>query len=320
MGGIGLVVGILIGFWISYSFGGDIAVSRCDYQFISPVRCFQPALEQEGGYGKLETNLTTYINQQKQTNGATRVGLHFRNLRNGATIGINSNEFFYPASLFKVPVAMVYYRMAQNDGSILKQSLTAPNNFNNMTTQTVPAVTEEIQPKQTYTVDDLIRRMLVYSDNRALSVLKQQLAKLAAQNNDDDLTGQILEDLGILYQSREGELVVSARQYSSIMRILFNTNFLDNEYSEKLLKILSETDFQDGLEKYLPDDIKIAHKYGITRLPPSKAVQLMDCGVIYHPKVSYSACVMVEAKDYDTAANIVANLSKIIYQEIDDRY
>lgn len=318
--GAGVLVGVLSGFGLGHYFGNDLDLFNCKFEYISPVRCSQPALEKEGGYGKLETNLVAYINQQKQANGVTRVGLHFRNLRNSATVGVNANEFFYPASLFKVPVAMVYYRMAQQDASVLKQTLIAPSDFINTISQTVPAIADEIQPNQTYMVDDLIRRMLVYSDNRALSVLKQQLTKLAARNNDDDLTGQILEDLGILYQSHEGDLVVSARQYSSVMRVLYNTNFLDNEYSEKLLKILSETDFADGLAKYLPNNTKIAHKYGITRLPPSDAVQLMDCGIVYHPKVNYSACVMVEAKNYTSAQETIAGLSKIIYQEIDSRY
>ena len=289
---------------------------ECGYEMINPIRCLQPALEAEGGYGSLEKTITEYVDSKQRAGVVSRVGVHFRNLRNGATVGVNANEFFYPASLFKLPVAMAYYREAQNDPTLLGKTLTSPASFT-LPEQITPKITSQIEPNHQYSVEELIRRMLVYSDNRALDVLQKTLPTSTGR---DSLIGEILEDMGVLYQNHNGELVISARQYSSILRILYNTNFLNTDSSEKLLTILAKADYTEGLRRYLPAGTVVANKYGITKALSGGVVQLADCGIIYHPKVDYVLCVLVEGRSYSEAAEVIAEISKLTYQEIDRRY
>ncbi len=295
---------------------GSAREAGCRYTMINPLRCSQPALEKEGGYGPLEKTITEYVDSKQRAGVVSRVGVHFRNLRNGATVGVNANEFFYPASLFKLPVAMAYYREAQNDSTLLGQTLTSPASFT-LPDQITPKITSQIEPNHQYSVEELIRRMLVYSDNRALDVLQKALPISA---NRDSLIGEILEDMGVLYQNKNGELVISARQYSSILRILYNTNFLNSDDSEKLLTTLAQTDYAEGLRRYLPAGTVVADKYGVAKVSSRGAVHLADCGIIYHPKVDYILCVLVEGGGYSEAAEVIAEISKLTYQEVDRRY
>lgn len=44
--------------------------------------------------------------------------------------------------------------------------------------------------------------------------------------------------------------------------------------------------------------------------------QLHDCGIVYYKKYPYLACIVTKGDDFDENAKIIANTSKIIFEEI----
>ena len=99
---------------------------------------------------------------------------------------------------------------------------------------------------------------------------------------------------------------------------MYNSSFLNSDNSEKLLEILSESSFQNGLRQGVPENIKIAHKFGEREITLDKK-QLHDCGVIYYPSNPYLLCVMTQGKDYKELERILGHISKEVYEEFDSR-
>ena len=110
------------------------------------------------------------------------------------------------------------------------------------------------------------------------------------------------------------ENFMSVYEYSRFFRILYNSSYLNNENSNKALEILSRVDFKSGLVAGTPANITVAHKFGERENGDEK--QLHDCGIVYHPENPYLICIMTRGKDFDKLSEVIAELSKITYEEV----
>ncbi len=174
---------------------------------------------------------------------------------------------------------------------------------------------EALQKNATYTIDELIYRSIVYSDNVASQVLYEYLG----QAFPNGLLSQTYRDLGILEMKSDITLAaVNTKGYGSIFRMLYNASFLDTEMSEKLLSLLVQSDFQDGIRQGVPGDIAVADKFGERYLDNGEK-QLHSCGIIYYPGNPYQLCVMTEGTDFEELKIIIGDISKAVYQEVDSR-
>jgi hypothetical protein len=102
-----------------------------------------------------------------------------------------------------------------------------------------------------------------------------------------------------------------------------NVTYLSSEYSERALKLLSETTYLNGLVAGVPKGVTVAHKFGehvFSAKGVATGVELSDCGIVYYPAHPYLLCVMTSVKDEVTAATIIANISKVTYSAVDMKY
>ena len=111
--------------------------------------------------------------------------------------------------------------------------------------------------------------------------------------------------------------MLSAENYASFFRVLFNASYLSRSLSEKALSLLAQSDFKDGLVAGVPPGIKVAHKFGfrITGIN-GEIKQLHDCGIIYYPRHPYLLCIMTSGKSYEYLDDAIKELSRVVYQEI----
>lgn len=155
----------------------------------------------------------------------------------------------------------------------------------------------EISPR------DAARLALKDSDNTALLLIWNIIGQdtLKGDNNS-------LNYLDVIYgYVEDGRIQIGARSYSSILKCIYLSCFNSLEDSQEMLSYLTESNFTNRLSRYLPQEIKVAHKIGAysTRYQS-------DCGIIYLSKRNYVLCVMVESDDAK-ASDIIANLSQKIY-------
>ena len=88
--------------------------------------------------------------------------------------------------------------------------------------------------------------------------------------------------------------------------------------------MLSETDFSDGLTAGLPQGVVVSHKFGLATNLSNGVIsgrELHDCGIIYHPRNPYLLCVMTKSvSSIPDMENVISNISKLTYEEIDSHY
>ncbi len=315
--GTGLITGYIVRDFLPFLSDGNESASlqvrqTGEYQFINPL------LECEVAEGSIDArkenfhdDLEAYVTHLKENKKLSDVALYFRDLNNGPAFGVSEKEEFFPASLLKVPVMMAYYHLAEKDPSILsaKIAFDKPKEFG-ITPTIEPS--ENLMVGEMYTVDDLIRRMIVFSDNQALALLTERLPL------------SVLQDLFTILGVGEDVLMnddskLTVKEYAGFFRILFNSSYLSRESSEKALKLLATTKYNEALSSGVPADIIVAHKFGEAGTGDVER-QLHDCGIVYFPNHPYLACIMTRGHDTETLKNSIRDISRYIYEKIDEQY
>lgn len=164
---------------------------------------------------------------------------------------------------------------------------------------------------QAYSVEELIDKMIIDSDNGAMSLL--------AVNIDNASLDSLYNVLGMQPPDSFGNITISPRVYSLFFRILYNATYLNRDMSEKALELLSKTNFKDGLVGGLPDNINAAHKFGehvISNNGVQESVELHDCGIVYYEPSPYFLCIMTKGLDIEKLKNTIKDISNLVYQEI----
>ena len=250
------------------------------------------------------------IDEKIKNEEASHISIYFRDLNNGPWTGINEKENFAPASLLKLPIMIAYFRMAESDPSLLSKIITFDNEKREGLAENIRPK-EEIELGKSYTVEDLIRRMIIFSDNSAANLLRV--------NANRELFYKPYKDLGIIIEDIVGlDDFMSVKTYASFFRILFNASYLSRNFSQKALEILSQSDFKDGLVAGVPEGVTVAHKFGERIFKDgTKDIQVHDCGIIYYPSRPYLLCIMTKGKNFNILPKVIAEISRLVYDEVD---
>ncbi len=306
-----IVVGILTIFG-AVSVGQRVFFWDCEhrYSYISPVaRCGSADMSYTKAYEEFQADIELWIDQETAKGTINDAAVYFRDLQNGPWFGVGENDRFLPASLFKVPVMMAVMKLAEKQPSLLDEAITAPSVLPD-----IPGNTDDpektVYPNKSYTVDDLLLRMIAYSDNISMDILVRILEQLAGG---PDASRKIYLDLGVL--SANDAQTISVKSYASLFRVLYNARYLSPELSEKALGMLAQSDFRRALVAGLPSHIVAAHKYGVHNIEGDRL--LHDCGIIYHPVRPYLLCVMTRGNDLDKSVEFIADLSRRVYVQVE---
>lgn len=247
----------------------------------------------------------------KKNKAVTSVAVYYRDLTTGKWFGINQDETFVPASLFKVPLMITYLKYAEKNPKVLTtkiyNSLTRDENQN----ETIRPLKSIVQG-ESYTIDQLLSYMIEYSDNNATVLLFKYI--------DQETLKQVFFDLDIQLPATDlNSDFISVSNYSFLFRVLYNATYLNQEMSEKGLELLSKIDFEDGIRKNIPKSVSVADKFGeyyLIQNTKKQEHQLHDCGIVYHIRHPYILCIMTKGDTLDDLKKILQEISKVTYQSI----
>jgi beta-lactamase class A len=287
-----------------------VQVRSGGYQFINPL--LECEIAPDVGMQELRPAsavVRQVVDQYFERGIVEDVSIYFRDLNNGPWFGINERELFAPASLFKVPLLVAVLKQAEVDPTVLKQTLVFETPI--MEQYAVQNIDPPLSLTigQVYSVEELLERMIAYSDNEALGLLLNVVSEEELRVVELDL-GLVLEE------GEDGEQEITVKSYAGIFRILFNASYLNRQMSEKALEILSQSAFKGGIPAKLPSDMVVAHKFGervTTDLSGVVKKQLHDCGVVYYPERPYLLCVMTRGSDLQQLTKVVRDVSEAIY-------
>ena len=266
----------------------------------------------EGADAKLEGikySVQAYIRGRKEKGDVSRVSVYIRDLSKGAWVGISADDNFAAASLLKVPLLIAYLKMAEEDPAFLGKQLKYENALNLPPQNVAPGKT--LQLGDSYTIDQLLRYLIVYSDNVASEFLLNNL--------DPKYFSGVFSDLQLSVPDLEGgEYQISAKGYATFFRVLYNATYLNAQLSEKAIKLLSESEFNGGIVAGVPAGLTVAHKFGERKYQTkdlmTESAQLHDCGIVYYPQRPYLLCVMTKGRDMDVLKGVIRDISKIVYE------
>ena len=298
----------------------DLSANGSGYKFIDPLIGLT-GTNASDSYDAMQQDVQTYIAAQK-SRGLITATVDFRDIKATGGFALNPDELYTPASLNKVPVMMAYYKIAEAHPSILSDTLTYAGATNSNSVEEITSV-EQLTPGAQYTVEELIGRMIKYSDNNAADLLTKHLTDTG---HDADYVS-VFTDLGLSTSAvTTYSDTVTAQQYAIFLRVLYNATYLNREFSERAMELLSETDFSEGIEAGVPNNISVAQKFGEVRMVDSTGAlvgkQINNCGIVYYPSHPYVLCVMTKGAgdDVEGLETVIAGISHIVYTNMQKLY
>jgi len=258
-------------------------------------------------------SVVAYIGDARRIDPSLLVSVYARDLNNGPWVGVDEKESFFPASLSKVPAMLYILAQAEENPSVLQRVVRFPGPEAMRDQDSMEGAPEELRLRagESYTVEDLLYRMIVHSDNYARELLMTGFTETAV----NDLMAKM--HAGGTYQ--DGEFLMSPKTYSTFFRALYNATFLGRPLSEYALGLLSQGDFQGGIRRSLPSNVVVASKFGFRddRARGEEGVSLHECGIIYQPGTPYLLCIMTRSRQGtpDRLAEILADISRIVWNE-----
>lgn len=281
---------------------------------VNPLLDCEQAKDTVGDMGIIpfRAKIQRLVEEKTRQYQLTYVSVYFRELNDGTWFGINEQEHFAPASLLKVPLMITWLKQAESSPGLLSRTIvfdTAQGEDYNQLLTVRPS--HSIVPGREYTVEELIRMMIVYSDNNANTLLFRK--------TDQRLLMKTYRELGVEPPLNSKSIdYMSVKEYGGIFKVLFNTSYLNREMSTKALQYLSEVEFRAGLVAGVPADVPVAHKFGERVLgEQGDTKQLHDCGIIYHPQNPYLLCIMTRGTDFATLDDIIRDISRLTFGEVE---
>jgi beta-lactamase class A len=223
---------------------------------------------------------------------------YFEYLPDGTSIRIGADQQLTAASLIKVPLIMNLYHAAELNKISLDQRVAVE------TSDLDNAYGDLYKrgPGFSMTLREAARYALRDSDNTATRLIHRHVKDLLQYDD------QSLARLDIEQKMEEGQAVITARAYSSVLKGLYFSAYINRDHSQEVLQFLSESSATNRLTKNLPKTVQVAHKIGVYNANWAES----DCGIVYVPKRPYVLCVMVGMPE-EQADAFIAQISKEVY-------
>lgn len=255
----------------------------------------------------LKEKLIKYL-EQEDVKGAFAV----KDLRNGEIITFNESEVVPSASLIKMFVLIKAFDL------IREGSLSLTDEIEVKAGDIVAfSVLEFLAPRK-YMLEELLRLMIVYSDNTATNVL---MDKLGIDQINEGIKKLGYRDSKLCRKMMDFKAAEEGRQnYTSVnemfdlMDRLYSGNLLGSPYDEQMLEIMKGQADETMMRQELPDEIIIARKSGELDALDH------DIAIVYTDKGDYIYVFFTwDARDNNQARDILSKTSRMVFDDFIDK-
>lgn len=265
----------------------------------------------DASLARARVEIASFIDARRRGDPTLQVSVYARDLDNGPWIGIDERARYLPASLTKVVVLIHTLQREEDEPGLLDSELLFPGADRMIGDDTMLDAPDSLrlQAGARYTVRDLLRRMIAYSDNYAYQLL--------LESSGGQGIPKMLYDLNAEQSLENGRFYFDARTVATLLRSLYNSSYLSRRHSELALRLLTESRFRDGLRRSLPEEAVVASKYGFHTAETEGRLhhEFHECGIVYRPRSPYVVCVMT-ATDQGTPEalqDVVGEVSRILW-------
>lgn len=274
------------------------------YQFIRPLLFTETSCESP----RLMTTKSAVLellNSYKMAGVLQNGSVYLRELNQGEWMAIEEKENYLPGSLMKVPELLTFMRMKDKIPGLLDKKVyyDKPRIYSKQ----VHYTSHSIEPGNSYSVRELLRYMIVYSDNNATILLNEMM--------DIPTFQKVFTDLGISKPDIHArDIPINAVDFSKFMRAIYNASYLNMDDSEFCAELLAASEFSNGMRGGVPSTIRIAHKFG--EAGDSQAAHFSESGIIYLNGGAYLLTIMTKGKDLSRLPEVVRNVTRKVYDNL----
>jgi beta-lactamase class A len=274
------------------------------YKYVSPLMFAEPACESPS-LQAIKSQLVQLAGEYRSQGLINSAGIYLREFKSGSWISIGEEQKHSPGSLMKIPELITFYKMNEKNPGYLntrvKYDVALPSNKN------IHFVSKSIELGKTYTIRELLRYMVEYSDNNATNLLNQQI--------DVATFKKVFTDLGLSEPDwNANDYPITAREFSTFMKVLYNASYLNNEDSESCLDLMRNCEFKEGMRAGIPESCTVVHKFGEGGADASP--DLSESGIVFASGGTYLLTVMVNGRDMKKLPEAIRTFSSLVYQQM----
>lgn len=217
-----------------------------------------------------------------------RYGIAIKNLKTGEAYFLHGKDKFDSGSLYKLKLMVLVFEQIKDGKLSEDDTLSADIGKLNKFFE----IPEEDQELKTgiidFTVKTALEQMITISHNyAALALTKKTEAKNLAEP-------------------------ITAEEIAAFFEDLYKGRIISEEYSKKMLELLSRQKINDRIPKLLPEGTIVAHKTA------DLGSFEHDGGIVFTPKGDYIIVALSESNIPDNAGRKIAELSRDVYEYFTD--
>lgn len=255
------------------------------------------------------------FDEVEKINPDVSLSVYVRNLNNWPWFGIHEEEKFARIWTLKMPLFLAYLKWSEQEYSaVLEKTYTVENKW--IENEWIYTPSNTLEEGKNYTVSQLLKEMIINSNETATQILLKNIPA--------SYINRVYSELGLTLEGeRTDQDDISLKEYSSFFRILYNAAYLSPKTSEFALSLLTQTDFKEGIIKWVPKGVQVANKFWERVYVDNagiKTYKIHDCGVVYYEQYPYMICIASTWKNEKILANTIGATSKIVYEEISKAY
>lgn len=256
-----------------------------------------------------EDKFAPYFKNQT-ANLSGKWAIYVKNLKNGRTYTVSENQQFASASLYKLAVMYTAFDAIEK-GNLQKESILSGQKSR------LDAILEGKQnpsspsPNQdpeiiSFKTESALVAMITISENYSAILLAE---KLGWANIDDFLEKEGISDIDLVSADFPH---ITAQAAAAILEKIYTRQAVSPAVSGEMLGLLLTQQVNDRIPKYLPDDVKVAHKTG--ELDNFRH----DAAIIFGQKADYLFVFLTETQNPQETAEKIANLSSQFFEFLEN--
>ncbi|HMT35107.1 MAG TPA: class A beta-lactamase-related serine hydrolase [Chitinophagaceae bacterium] len=292
-------------------------VRENDSSLIQPILYVE--IESKQLLSPLKSKINDYLDSKKQAGAYTSASVYLKDVQAGVYININPDSLYDPASLMKVPLLMIYLKQAETNPQLLKKSFVFTQQAQNSTVALIKD--KSLVVGKSYTVQELLYHMIVYSDNESFWILYDHFGEDIFKELDKKLTIPANYDI-IHYSKTDKHFIANVNSMAYYFMVLYNASYLTKTASKYALDILTKSTFKEGLAKGIDPNVLIAHKFGERTLSyyvgnklENLQTEFHEFGIVYLKNRPYLLGVMTRGQQSNVLQTIVSDISKMVYDD-----
>ena len=220
-------------------------------------------------YDAFENKLKNLLKSHKGT-----FAIALKNMNDGKSVLINENEVFHAASTMKTPVMIEFFKKI-NEGKISSDdSLLINNEFSSIVDGSKFELSsfddsdEDIYENlgKYISTDKLVYDMITRSSNFGTNLLIDYLNAEDVNNTMKNIGAKNMKVLRGVGDLKAFDLGLSNTTTAADLLIIYEKlamgEIVNNESSNKMIRILKDQVYNDIIPKYLPEKVEVAHKTG----------------------------------------------------------